>query len=127
MVKPLAFKGDKKPHKKRKRAPDETKDDDAPSSKQLATTADAAADEDENWVSADAVTDISGPVVLVLPTEPVSCMAVDQFGKVFTSKIENMVENEPSSAEPHDVRQVWISQRIVGTENRFTFKGHHGR
>ncbi|CAK3734470.1 frg1-like family [Lecanosticta acicola] len=127
MVKPLAFKGDKKPHKKRKRTNDNANDDDTPSSKQLVSAADAAADDDENWVSADAIGDISGPVVLVLPTEPVSCVAVDQFGKVFTSKIENMVENEPRSAEPHDVRQVWVSQRIVGTENSFTFKGHHGR
>ena len=126
MVKPLSFKGDKKPHKKRKRTHEDTADDDAPSSKQL-VPADAAPDDDENWVSADAIDDISGPVILVLPTEPASCIAVDQFGKVFTSNIENMVENEPSTAEPHDVRQVWISQKIVGTENNFTFKGHHGK
>jgi protein FRG1 len=127
MVKALSFKGDKKPHKKRKRTQDDNNDEDASASKQLQTAESAAPEDDENWVSADAVEDISGPVVLVLPTQAVSCAAVDQLGKVFTSKIENMVENEPSSAEPHDVRQVWISQRIVGSENSFTFKGHHGR
>ncbi|KAF2163793.1 hypothetical protein M409DRAFT_68356 [Zasmidium cellare ATCC 36951] len=127
MVKPLSFKGDKKPHKKRKRThQDPAADEDAPSSKQLIPT-DAAPDDDENWVSADAIEDIAGPVLLVLPTEPASCVAVDQFGKVFTIDVENMVENEPSTAEPHDVRQVWISQRIVGTEGSFTFKGHHGK
>lgn len=126
MVKALSFKGDKKPHKKRKRKHEDTNDEDTPSSKQL-VPADAEPDDDENWVSADAIEDISGPVLLVLPTEPASCIAVDHFGKVFTSNIENMVENEPSSAEPHDVRQVWISQKIVGTERSFTFKGHHGK
>lgn len=126
MVKPLSFKGDKKPAKKRKRTHEDTADSEAPSSKQL-IPADAAPDDDENWVSADAIDDIAGPVLLVLPTEPPSCTAVDQFGKVFTSNIENMVENEPSTAEPHDVRQVWISQKIVGTEGSFTFKGHHGK
>lgn len=127
MVKALSFKGDKKPHKKRKRTQDENNDEDASSSKQLQTADSAAPEDDENWVSADTVEDISGPVVMVLATDPASCAAVDQLGKVFTSKIENMVENEPSSAEPHDVRQVWISQKIVGTENSFTFKGHHGK
>lgn len=126
MVKALSFKGDKKPHKKRKRAQDENNEEDA-SSKQLQTVDADVPEDDENWVSADTVEDISGPVVLVLATESASCAAVDSLGKVFTSKIENMVENEPSSAEPHDVRQVWISQKIVGSENSFTFKGHHGR
>lgn len=126
MVKALSFKGDKKPQKKRKRTHDETNEENE-ASKQLQTANSAAPEDDENWVSADTVEDISGPVVLVLVTDPVSCAAVDQLGKVFTSKIENMVEKDPSSAEPHDVRQVWISQRIVGTENSFTFKGHHGR
>lgn len=126
MVKALSFKGDKKPHKKRKREHKVEDDEDAPASKQLVPT-DAPPEDDENWVSADALDDIAGPVMLVLPAEPVSCVAVDQFGKVFTSKVENMVENEPSTAEPHDVRQVWISQRIVGSDSSFTFKGHHGK
>ncbi|SMY19087.1 unnamed protein product [Zymoseptoria tritici ST99CH_1A5] len=126
MVKALSFKGDKKPHKKRKRTHEETNEEDAPSSKQL-IPADGPPEDDENWVSAETVEDIAGPVVIVLMTEPVSCAAVDQLGKVFTSTVENMVENEPSTAEPHDVRQVWISQRIVGSENSFTFKGHHGK
>lgn len=131
MVKALSFKGDKKPPKKRKRAEKEEEGDIAPSSKQLiptttTTTQQAEPEDDENWVSADSVKDIAGPIILVLPSDPVACIAVDQLGRVFTSKIENMVENEPHSAEPHHVRQVWISQKIVGTENTFTFKGHHG-
>ncbi|KAI5359680.1 Putative actin-crosslinking, protein FRG1 [Septoria linicola] len=129
MVKALSFKGDKKPPKKRKREAQEDDGDDAVSlsNKQQLVSVAAEAEDDENWVSADSVDDIAGPVILVLSCEPVACVAVDQLGRVFTSKIENMVENEPHSAEPHDVRQVWVSQKIVGSENSFTFKGHHGK
>lgn len=123
MVKPLAFKGDKKV-KKRKRNTAEEGDADAHTSKELVQRSDA--DEDENWVSADAVTDITGPVVFVLPTQPVTCLACDANGKVFASQIENMVEDSPSTAEPHDVRQVWIANRVAGTGS-FSFKGHHGK
>jgi protein FRG1 len=126
MVKALTFKGDKKV-KKRKRQTTDGDEDDTTANKQLALHNDAPPEDDDNWVSASAVTDLAGPVMLVLPSEPASCMAVDQLGTVFTSRIENMIENEPSSAEPHDVRQVWVLQKIVGMENSFTFKGHHGR
>ncbi|KAI7210958.1 hypothetical protein KC333_g7944 [Hortaea werneckii] len=148
MVKPLAFKGEKP--KKRKRT---TKDDEAGDSKEdgppnppktVATTAatthalqqqqqvDEAA-EDENWVSAEHLSDIAGPIMFVLPTStrspphPPTSLSVDQLGKVFAQKIENLVEGLPDSAEPHDVRQVWIATRVVGSEGDFTFKGHHGR
>ncbi|KAK4116303.1 actin-crosslinking protein [Canariomyces notabilis] len=131
MVKPLTFKGDKKP-KKRKRT--ETTEgagqDDDPGRKQVkAAKAAADADEAENddsWVSADAVTDVSGPVMFVLPTEPPSALACDANGKVFTLPVENIVDGNPSTAEPHDVRQVWVANRIAGTEH-FRFKGHHGK
>ncbi|KAF7190533.1 Protein frg1 [Pseudocercospora fuligena] len=126
MVKPLSFKGDKKIKKRKREAKDAEDEHDAPASKSL-IPADAAPEDDENWVSADSIDDIAGPVMLVLPSKTVSCIACDQLGKVFTSEIENMVENEPSTAEPHDVRQVWISQKIVGSSNKFTFKGHHGK
>ena len=126
MVKALAFKGDKKP-KKRKRAHHEANDEDAPPSKQLIPTANTEAEEDDNWVSAESVTDICGPVMLVLPTDPATCLATDAMGKVHASPVENMVEGSPQSAEPHLVSQVWIVTKIVGSENDFTFKGHHGR
>ncbi|KAK5131812.1 hypothetical protein LTR08_000567 [Meristemomyces frigidus] len=125
MVKALTFKGEKP--KKRKRASKDAEENDTRTSKQLITTADAAPEDDENWVSADALSDISGPVMLVLRTEPVTCLSVDQLGKVFAQKVENMVEGSPDSAEPHDVRQVWIATRVVGSEGDFTLKGHHGR
>lgn len=125
MVKALTFKGDKKASKKRKRAADDEAPSDALTTK---TTSADAAEEDENWVTADTLTDISGPVMLVLPTtSPVTCLATDAMGKVHASPVENMVEDAPQTAEPHLVSQVWIATRVVGSEGDFTFKGHHGR
>ena len=124
MVKPLTFKGDKKP-KKRKRS-----DKDDESRKQVALSSNPASteevDDDHNWVSADVPGDIAGPVVIVLPSSPPTCLACDANGKVFASEIENMIEGSPSSAEPHDVRQVWVATKVAGSDG-FNFKGHHGR
>ncbi|ATY61397.1 FRG1-like family protein [Cordyceps militaris CM01] len=135
MVKPLSFKGDKPKKRKRARAAAATTDDDddskdGSSSKQLrSTTASAAAEpiaDDDTWVAADAPSDVSGPVMFVLPTEPPAALACDAAGKVYILPIENMVDANPATAEPHDVRQVWVANRIAGTEH-FRFKGHHGR
>lgn len=124
MVKPLSFKGDKKV-KKRKRVAD-ADDAEPSSSKALTTAAPAEAESDDSWVSADAPSDISGPIVIVLPTEKATCLACDAVGKVFASELENIVESDASTAEPHDVRQVFVANRVAGTEN-FNLKGHHGR
>ncbi|KAH7018372.1 FRG1-like family-domain-containing protein [Microdochium trichocladiopsis] len=129
MVKPLSFKGDKKP-KKRKRVVDpDASNADGPSD--LARTAPAArpdddGEDDHSWVSAEALTDLVGPVMLVLPTEPVTCLACDPNGKVFADEVVNIIDGNPSSAEPHDVRQVWVVNKIVGTEH-FRFKGRYGK
>ena len=128
MVKPLTFKGDK-PSKKRKRT--QTPSNDTPPSSLAKVSpppnASAAApvEDDTTWVSAEATSDISGPVVLITPTEDPTCLACDANGKVFAHPVENIVENNPSTAEPHDVRQVWVANRVAGTE-QFSFKGHHG-
>lgn len=122
MVKPLSFKGDKKV-KKRKRV-DAEKTDDGPS-KQVAKLDDEP-ENDDSWVSAETTTDVVGPIMIVLPTEKPSALACDPSGKVFALPIENIVDGNPSSAEPHDVRQVWVANKIAGTE-AFRFKGHHGK
>ena len=121
MVKPLAFKGDKKA-KKRKAPPADDKDlieND---------TRDSTFDtqEDDRWVTADTSADISGPVVIVLPSKIPSCIACDADGKVFVSELENLVEGDPATAEPHDVRQVWIANKVAGTDS-LGLKGHHQR
>jgi protein FRG1 len=125
-VKPLSFKGDKKPSKKRKHRADE---DNLPAdSKALVHAPDEAADptaEDETWTTPDAPTDLSGPVVLILPTSPLTCLGADAHGNVFASLLENIVENVPETAEPHDVRQVWVASSVAGT-GELSFKGSHG-
>jgi protein FRG1 len=124
MVKPLSFKGDKKP-KKRKRVDAEAPEESAGRKDPAVTEqVDENAADDDSWVSAEAVNDISGPVVFVLPSEPPTCLAVDAQGKVYTMSIENMVDDNPATAEPHDVRQVWVASKVAGTEN-YRFKGHH--
>lgn len=123
MVKPLAFKGDKKV-KKRKRVADT--DDSEPSSKAQTIATREDTESDDSWVSAEAASDITGPIVIVLPTDKVASLACDAVGKVFTSELENIVDNDATTAEPHDVRQVFVANRVAGTED-FNLKGHHGK
>ncbi|KAI1815573.1 actin-crosslinking protein [Poronia punctata] len=125
MVKPLSFKGDKKP-KKRKRAEAATAAEGAGSSEVAVAGPSEDGQEDDSWVSAESVVDVTGPVMIVLPTEPPTCLACDANGKVFTDPIENIIDANPGSAEPHDVRQVWVANKIYGTET-FRFKGRYGK
>ncbi|TVY20519.1 Protein frg1 [Lachnellula arida] len=130
MVKPLSFKGDKKA-KKRKRVDTEEKFGESSGSKSKELTIskpeeDAPPVDDDSWVTAEASGDVVGPIIFVLPSEPPSCIACDTNGKVFASPLENIIENDPATAEPHDVRQVWVANRVAGTET-FSFKGHHGK
>ena len=133
MVKPLSFKGDPKKPKKRKAAPgaDEDDHDDGTARKfqKAAVPTDddgTATHEDDSWVTADVATDITGPVIVALPSDPASCIACDATGKVFASELENLVDGDLATAEPHDVRQVWVANRVAGTDE-ISFKGHHGR
>jgi protein FRG1 len=128
MVKPLTFKGEKK-SKKRKAPPSTsatvaTEDPSSADNPHLTNT--SSIDDDDSWVSAEAPTDIIGPVLLLFSSVSPTCIACDQNGKVYASEIENMIEGQPGTAEPHDMRQVWIATRVAGTE-KISFKGHHGR
>lgn len=129
-IKPLSFKGDKKPHKKRKRDPDD--ESAKPRSTDLITAAHApdgqVPEDDDSWVSCDLPSDLSGPTLLVLPTTPPTALASDPHGNIFASPLANVIEDDPATAEPHDVRQVWIATRIAGTgEGQVSFKGAHGK
>lgn len=128
MLKPLTFKGDKK-SKKRKRTVDTAEKFGDPDGDNLAsskTEGDPTAEDDDSWVTAEAVGDLVGPIVFVLSSEPPTCIACDTNGKVFASPLENIIDGDPSTAEPHDVRQVWVANRVAGTES-FSFKGHHAK
>ncbi|KAL2675524.1 hypothetical protein Neosp_011710 [[Neocosmospora] mangrovei] len=127
MVKPLTFKGDKK-QKKRKRTDAEkaARDDIEAGTSDVQKKTEDEVEGDDSWVSAEATGDVIGPVMIVLPTDTPSALACDPSGTVFTLPIENIVDGNPATAEPHDVRQVWVANRVSGTES-FRFKGHHGR
>ncbi|KAI6782266.1 uncharacterized protein J7T54_008352 [Emericellopsis cladophorae] len=126
MVKPLSFKGDKKPKKRKRPAnPDDESGEPSKQVTKLAGEEDGDVN-DDTWVSAEAATDIVGPVMIVLPTEPPSALSCDPAGSVFTIPIENIVDKNPASSEPHDVRMVWVANKIAGT-GKFRFKGHNGR
>ena len=135
MVKPLSFKGDKKSKKRKHHSIEDGQDSKNDSSSALTTTTTtttttktltAVEEDDVSWVTAEAVTDITGPIIIALPSVPPTCIACDANGKVFLSAIENIIEGDLATSEPHDVRQVWVASRVAGTEY-FNFKGHHGR
>ncbi|KAI5291755.1 hypothetical protein KEM54_000547 [Ascosphaera aggregata] len=132
MVKPLTFKGDKprkrKHHHSHKEESSEDRED-RQVARRIKKEEAAAAEtyvEDQVWVSADVPSDISGPVLIVLPSTPPTCVASDALGNVFAMVVENLIEGNPSTAEPHDVRQVWVALKVAGTEG-LQFKGHHGK
>ncbi|KAL5339085.1 FRG1-like family-domain-containing protein [Aspergillus crustosus] len=150
MVKPLTFKGDKPSKSKKRKQPSSTSYDpeststakhpkpsssDSPNpttqtptqeEEDAATVALEASASDQSWVSADTAADVTGPILIVLPSDPPTCVASDIQGKVYASEIENLIEGDPRTAEPHDVRQVWVATRVAGTEG-VSLKGGHGR
>lgn len=121
MVKALSFKGDAKP-KKRKNRTHEQQDECA---EKMEAPSDTAI-EDGSWVTAETADSIRGPVLLVMQTPLPSCLMCDANGKVALSRLENMIDGDRSTAEPHDVRQVWVASQLAGT-SKINFKGHHGR
>lgn len=143
-VKPLTFKGDKKPKKRKHRSLEDDNGNDTyhsgsktpgslvtnPSSSLTQTGAGAGGDgsteDDDSWTTPDAASDISGPTLIVLPTTPPTCLASDAHGNVFASPLENIVDNVPETAEPHDVRQVWVASTVAGTGGQINLKGSHG-
>lgn len=117
MVKPLTFKGEKRKKRKRDLSP---KGLDGATSPRPGRDGDGDGGEDQAgeplWITATSAQGVSGPITLVLAgSRPVSCIACDAAGTVFVSSMENVIESAPSSAEPHDVRQVWVTSRVAGT------------
>ena len=142
MVKPLSFKGDGPARKKRKHAVQPS----SPSAAEphnTSTSTPATIDDDDTWVPADVASDLAGPVLLILPPPssvasapssdtpaPLICLACDANGEVFSSPLKPAAGDADSNAalQPHDVRQVWVANRVAGTdEGVVSLKGHHGK
>lgn len=120
MVKPLSFKGDKKTKKRKHHESSLTVTNEDESSV-------AESQEHDSWTSPANASELTGPTVIVLPTKPPTCLASDLNGNVYASQLENMVENDPKTAEPHNVQQVWVAARVAGMgSNEITFKASHG-
>jgi protein FRG1 len=117
-LKPLSFKGDKKPSKKRKHPSSTTT---APVEPPDLITA----SEDDTWTHPSTPADLTGPILLVLPSTPPTCLAADAHGAVFASSLENLIDANPFTSEPHDVRQVWVASRIAGS-TELSLKAAHG-
>lgn len=122
-VKPLSFKGDSKKPKKRKQRSYEEDDSGAPAIDGAHPTHDPA--DDDSWTMPDQPSDLTGPTLIVLPTNPPTCLASDAHGNIFASQLENIVESYEETAEPHDVRQVWVASTVAGT-GQISFKASHG-
>lgn len=53
-------------------------------------------------------------------------MACDATGKVFPSIIEAIEKEDLHTAEPTEVRQVWVVSKIHGTD-KYSLKSHHNK
>ncbi len=126
MVKPLAFKGEKKSKKRKAPHPESSSDHECNTRALTVQNTTVESEDGDNWVTAEAATDVTGPVIFALPSAKPTCLACDANGKTFASELENVVDADLATAEPHDVRQVWIASRVAGTDE-ISFKGHHGR
>jgi protein FRG1 len=122
-VKPLSFKGDSKKPKKRKQRSYEEDDSGTPALDGAHPNRDPA--DDDSWTIPDQPSDLTGPTLIVLPTNPPTCLASDAHGNIFASQLENIVESYEETAEPHDVRQVWVASTVAGT-GQISFKASHG-
>ena len=126
MVKPLAFKGEKKSKKRKAPHLETDPQHEVNSEARVTPNALAEAEDDDSWVTAESAADITGPIILGFPSAKPACLACDANGKIFVSDLENVIEGDLTTAEPHDVRQVWIASKVAGTDE-ISFKGHHGR
>lgn len=135
MVKALRFKGDKKVKKRKRPTTDAAPDSadsagpstkkPAPDARETGANADADAD-DEGWVNADCLEDITGPILFSISAPTPICLSSDPTtGQVFTTAL-SAPDNNLSLTEPTAVHQVWVATKIYGTE-KYSFKSAHGK
>ncbi|KAI8602226.1 FRG1-like family-domain-containing protein [Dissophora ornata] len=119
--KKLSFKGESNKTKKKKRkAEDETKEEEDSGNA-------------DGWVSVKTLSDIGGPIFLTFSSDPPSCLAIDDKGKVTMKLLESLDESQPTNAvvvfenaEPTTVNQVFVATMIPDSD-RLTLKSYNGR
>ncbi|ORX37572.1 hypothetical protein BD324DRAFT_589334 [Kockovaella imperatae] len=118
--KKLKFKGDKP--KKKKRHHREVEDEDGDVEFQAMASADP-----KGWIFPSEPVEVSGPAFILLPTEPLTCLAYDpQRQRVIAAPVEipeapeGMDDLSPSEVlavvEPSDINHVWVASRLSGSE-----------
>lgn len=138
-IKPLSFKGDAKKAKKRKQRSYEEGEEGSRRAEDGGTTmissmtttgsSNVTADpsSDDSWTTPDVASDVAGPTILILATQPPTCLASDAHGNIFASPVENIFESHLETVEPHDVRQVWVASAVAGTaDGQISLKASHG-
>ncbi|CAK9782975.1 hypothetical protein CC85DRAFT_262114 [Cutaneotrichosporon oleaginosum] len=123
--KKLKFKGDKPKKKKRSHA-------------RPADELDALAAEDPSgWMFPTTVDEVAGPTFILLPTEPLTCLAWDSARqKVYAAPLD--VPQAPEGAndlsssevlsliEPSDINHVWVVSRLAGSEDIISLRTSNG-
>ncbi|KAL7425229.1 hypothetical protein Q5752_000917 [Cryptotrichosporon argae] len=126
-VSKLKFKGDKP--KKKKRTHREVDDNDDEAALALA--------DPKGWVFPTDVAHIAGPSFVLLPTEPLTCLAWDpQRQRVYAAPVDvplapegaaDLSPNEILQAvEPSDVNHVWVVARLSGSEDVVSLRSSSG-
>ncbi|RXK36610.1 protein FRG1 [Tremella mesenterica] len=123
----LKFKGEKV--KKKKRTHHERDEGD-----ELAAL---AAGDPRGWVFPEDIMEISGPSFILLPSDPLTCLAWDpQRQKVYAAPID--LPDAPEGAadltsaeilaavEPTDVNHVWVISRLSGSEGVISLRSSTG-
>ncbi|ORY34583.1 hypothetical protein BCR39DRAFT_513483 [Naematelia encephala] len=125
--KKLKFKGDKPKKKKRHHHHEDDGDE----------LGGLAAGDPRGWVFPEDVMEVSGPAFIVLPTEPLTCLAWDaQRQKVYAAPLDlpeapegaaELSEAEILAAiEPSAVNQVWVVSRLSGSESVISLRTSTG-
>jgi hypothetical protein len=72
--------------------------------------------------------DLTGPIIFTFSAaRSAICIASDAAGAVFASPLDGAADAEDlASAEPDSVQQVWVCNRVHGTD-KFSLKSHAGR
>ncbi|WVQ84763.1 hypothetical protein IAT38_006920 [Cryptococcus sp. DSM 104549] len=127
--KKLKFKGDKPKKQKRSHhhAPEDAVDE----------LAALAAADPRGWMFPESVLEINGPAFILLPTEPLTCLAWDpQRERVYAAPVD--IPQAPEGAndlseaeillsiEPSDVNHVWVVSRLSGSEDVVSLRSSTG-
>ncbi|TPX48739.1 hypothetical protein SeMB42_g00323 [Synchytrium endobioticum] len=124
----LKFKGDSSSTGKKKRKADDDPAGGCNTKSAKSTSSQAT----EGWVVAESEDDLLGPVfILSTTTDPPSVVSCNGKHHVALSLLENqedatMDDITPSNAEPYDVSQVFVCNRVAGS-SKVTLKSAFGK